>query len=90
MSNTFEFTDRYKATGTPYPNPETMCEGPCEGMGIYPHKLGDEDETPQERELWQAAHDALNSHDESGCDGWHFIKCSTCNGTGKRIVKESQ
>lgn len=19
------------------------------------------------------------------CDGWHFIKCSDCNGTGKRI-----
>ena len=23
----YESTDRYKATGKPYPDPETMCEG---------------------------------------------------------------
>src|SRR5260221_6210432 len=32
----YEFVDRYSATGTPYPDPETMCEGPCEGMGCVP------------------------------------------------------
>jgi hypothetical protein len=36
------FVDRYSATGTPYPDPETMCQGQCEGMGCYPCKNDDE------------------------------------------------
>ncbi len=52
----YEFVDRYSATGTPYPDPETMCEGPCEGMGCYPHHAHSPDETEAERELWNAAH----------------------------------
>ena len=39
MSETMEFTDRYKACGIPYPDPATMCRGQCEGMGCVPHKL---------------------------------------------------
>lgn len=31
-----EFTDRYKALGIPYPDPETVCKGRCEGTGVYP------------------------------------------------------
>lgn len=31
-----EFTDRYKALGIPYPEPETMCNGQCEGTGWIP------------------------------------------------------
>ena len=31
-----EITDRYSATGTPRPEPETVCEGDCDGMGYYP------------------------------------------------------
>ena len=31
-----EISDRYSATGTPYPDPKTMCEGECDGMGVYP------------------------------------------------------
>ena len=31
-----EYTDRYKAAGLAYPDPKTVCKGPCEGMGIYP------------------------------------------------------
>lgn len=30
------FTDRYQALGIPYPDPKTMCKGPCEGVGVYP------------------------------------------------------
>jgi hypothetical protein len=30
------FTDRYKASGIPYPDPNTVCKGNCEGMGFYP------------------------------------------------------
>lgn len=33
-----EFSDRYSATGTPRPQPETVCKGRCEGMGCYPTK----------------------------------------------------
>ena len=36
---TIEFTDRYKALGIPYPDPETMCKGHCEGTGVYPTKI---------------------------------------------------
>ena len=32
----FVFVDRYSATGKPYPNPDTVCLGKCEGMGCYP------------------------------------------------------
>lgn len=33
MSEPIEFTDRY---GGNWPDPETVCKGPCEGMGFYP------------------------------------------------------
>jgi DnaJ-class molecular chaperone len=32
----FEITDRYRALGIPYPDPETMCKGQCEGTGVVP------------------------------------------------------
>lgn len=73
-----EFTDRYKALGIPYPDPKTMCQGQCEGTGVVPISA-DETEEPY-RTLWLEAE--AKEHDE---DGWHFIKCQDCNGTGKRI-----
>lgn len=79
-----EFTDRYEALGMPHPDPSTMCPGPCEGTGIYPQKLDDPTITSPERQRWQDAHDAPNAHSDGPCDGWHFIKCWRCNGTGKR------
>lgn len=69
----FESTDRYQALSIPYPDPATMCSGPCEGIGVYP-------EDDQSSPLWQEAH--AKPHDEP-CDGWHFVKCSDCGGTGK-------
>jgi hypothetical protein len=69
-----EFTDRYEALGIPYPGPATVCEGHCEGVGSYP----EHDITSP---LWQAAH--AQPHDEP-CNGWHFVKCPDCGGTGKR------
>lgn len=68
-----EFTDRYKALGIPYPDVETMCLGQCEGIGWFPEN----DETSA---LWQEAH-AAKPH---ACDGWHFVKCPDCNGSGKK------
>lgn len=79
MSDENEYTDRYKALGMPYPDPATVCRGPCEGIGCYPVKDDDPDE--QERALWLAQHAEAGRHE---CDGWHFVKCPDCNGTGKK------
>jgi hypothetical protein len=94
-----EFTDRYEALGIPYPDPETMCKGQCEGVGAYPVKqeylideIGDFytlNPTPEQRlaaleyGLWISAHFAEDAHADGPCDGYHFIKCPDCNGTGK-------
>jgi hypothetical protein len=69
-----EFTDRYQALGIPYPDPETMCKGDCEGTGYVPVKY-DSVEEPY-RQLWLDAEEA-----EPTDDGWHFVICPTCNGT---------
>ena len=74
-----EFTDRYLALGIPYPDVETMCEGPCEGTGWVPIKDGEQD--VRYKAAWDATHAAV--HDEP-CDGWHFVKCLDCSGSGKR------
>jgi hypothetical protein len=93
-----ETTDRYKALGVPYPDPETMCKGQCEGLGVVPvhimlpimtqermSEIADgvhpEDETdPELRRLWHQA-----EAKESAADGWHFVACQDCGGTGKEI-----
>jgi hypothetical protein len=72
-----EFTDRYQALGIPYPDPATVGEGDCEGTGWVPIKGDDED--PVYRTLWAEA-EAVSPSD----DGWHFVKCPSCGGTGKR------
>jgi hypothetical protein len=77
METDFEFTDRYRALGIPYPNPKTICEGQCEGTGFVPI-ASDERDTKFKR-LWDAAE--AEEHSE---DGWHLVKCPDCNGTGKR------
>jgi hypothetical protein len=72
-----EFTNRYEALGMALPDSETMCKDQCEGTGFVPIK-GDDMEEPW-RTLWCAA-EAANPSD----DGWHFVTCPSCNGTGKR------
>lgn len=54
------YTDRYQALGMSYPDPETVCVGPCEGVGWYPEQ------------------------DPASPDGWRFLECPACGGTGKR------
>jgi hypothetical protein len=73
----FEFTDRYKASGIPYPDPETMCPGQCEGTGSVPVARDDIEEPFHT--LWLEA-EVKNPSD----DGWHFVKCPDCNGTGSK------
>lgn len=84
MTEEFIVTDRYGDGARP--DPSTMCKGQCDGMGCYPHKEGDRDETPEERKRWLECHNVSDAHkDEKDgvCDGWHFIQCPDCNGTGK-------
>jgi hypothetical protein len=82
-----DFTDRYEALGMPYPDRETMCKGECEGVGVYPVKPADDPTaTDEERHRWQVAHDEAerSGHDNlDTCDGWHFITCPDCEGSGK-------
>lgn len=107
-----ELTDRYEALGIPYPDPQTMCRGECEGTGIVPVQQWEEDTGPEARyyeNAWLAAHTsrctvwgtlrALWKHREWWfwrmtfrdlittwrlCDGWHFVQCYHCHGTGKQ------
>lgn len=72
-----EFYDRYSALGIPYPEPETMCNGQCEGTGYVPVPADEID--PTFKALWLEA-EIQNPTD----DGWHFVTCPSCNGTGKR------
>ena len=87
-----EFSDRYSATGTPYPNSETVCLGHCEGMGCVPVYMRperapdgrmalvmDSEKDPELVRLWQEA-EAKSPAD----DGWHFVVCPACNGTRLR------
>jgi hypothetical protein len=70
---TIEATDRYQSLN---PNPEAMCAGDCEGMRLVPVKA--DDDSPEYRRLWQQAHD----REPHVCDGWHFVDCLDCGGTG--------
>lgn len=70
-------SDRYSATGTPRPDVETMCQGPCEGMGCVPVKADHDD--AGYRALWVAAEEKLPSD-----DGYHFVTCQSCKGTRLR------
>ena len=68
-----EVTDRYAATG--YPDPETVCQGQCEGTGRVPvyvsrgdYRIGPwtrpDDETDEAlRALWYAAEKTDRSKD---------------------------
>lgn len=78
-----EFVDRYSALGMPRPEPGTVCEGDCEGTGYVPISADEPD--PVYRKLWQEAEDK-----ESADDGWHFVRCPTCGGTGKRPTVGAQ
>ena len=96
-----EFTDRYQALGIPYPEPETMCGGQCEGTGWVPIHYS-EDKEPW-RSLWIKAEDKKREQIKMGRlravyliifkggegitdldDGYHFVKCPDCKGTGKK------
>jgi hypothetical protein len=89
------YADRYTALGITPPPPSKVCRGQCEGTGWVPVYLakGDrrfvigqpdwlvsDDETdPELVERWEQA-----EAERRADDGWHFVKCPTCDGTGRR------
>ena len=88
-----QFTSRYEALGIPLPDPATICQGHCEGTGVFPvymskgdtrpktptSTLGEDETDPDLIALWEDAEER-----EPQSDGWHFVQCPDCNGTGKR------
>ena len=70
-----EFTSRYG--DGPMPDPSTICPGQCEGMGRVPVKSDDPDE--EFRQLWAEA-----EKESPADDGWHFVVCPVCHGTGRK------
>jgi len=70
-------SDRYEALGMALPDPATMCQGHCEGTGFVPVKADDSREVF--KKLW--AEQEAKEHSE---DGWHFVDCPDCGGSGKR------
>jgi hypothetical protein len=70
----FKFTSRY---GDCIPDLETVCRGQCEGLGRVPIHQGDTEEPF--RTLWLEA-----EAKKPTADGFHFVRCPECGGTGKR------
>jgi hypothetical protein len=71
-----EVIDRYDALGIPHPDPENVCGGQCEGTGVVPVKGSTEDD-PELTRRWEEA-----EAKKPAKDGWHFVTCPTCNGSG--------
>ena len=78
IAKAFEIVDRYTALGIPHPEPDTVCQGHCEGTGFVPVKKDHQD--PVFRKLWEEA-EALEPTD----DGYHFVECPSCLGKGVQI-----
>ena len=93
MGEEFVFVDRYDALGMPHPDPETVCVGQCEGIGVVPvfcfsERMPDRrmgvvprraETDPRLVQLWIEAEKI-----RPAADGWHFVKCPDCDGTGKK------
>lgn len=85
-SDQIEATDRY---GGNYPDPETVCPGPCEGMGVYPVYSAKHDERYDAATAVTTTHAAEDealieaSGITPGDDGWAFLNCPDCGGSGR-------
>ncbi len=79
-----QFTNRYKATGTPYPDKDSCNE--CEGMGVYPlhkDKLNrDACNSPNGKLM------IIGQKEENGKpledDNYVFVICPYCEGKRKK------
>ena len=63
--------------GGNWPDPATACGGDCEGMGTVPVQRDDTQE--RYRTDWLVC-ELLNPSK----DGFHFVTCLQCNGTGRK------
>ena len=77
----YAFTDRYG--GNP-PDPKTMCNGQCEGIGLYPVPLTAINEEACLQVggtitvVGQIEEDGRPSED----DGYAWVRCPDCGGSG--------
>lgn len=78
-----EFTDRYKATGTPYPTKDSCTV--CDGMGYFPnHK------STLNRDALNARGGRIIVVGQTGCeeDDFVFVKCPECCGSRMKTPAE--
>ena len=80
-----EFTDRYQATGIPYPD-ENSCDK-CEGMGVYPEKKETLNEEACKSPTGRLLIIGQKEKDGSPCkeDDYVFVQCPFCNGSRKKM-----
>jgi hypothetical protein len=79
----FIFADRYSATGIEPPVPGECCPGQCEGMGVV--LVTKNDRSAVFRALWRKA-----EIEKPTKDGYHFVVCPRCLGSGKKKYKSKQ
>jgi hypothetical protein len=82
-----QFTDRYAATGTPYPESGRSCDR-CEGMGLYPQQVDTLNAEACSTDDGRLIIVGQKESDGSPCpdDGWVFVQCPDCK--GKRVRSE--
>lgn len=86
-----EFTDRYSATGTPYPD-DTSCDW-CEGMGVSPlSKDRANDCAVKEGANHKLIICGQMESDGTPCeeDSYLFVLCPECFGTRKKGATNEQ
>ena len=76
-----EFTDRYQATGIPYPN-ENSCDE-CEGMGLYPESKSSLNERACKAPGGRLTIIGQKENDGTPCeeDDWVFVQCPVSKGS---------
>lgn len=78
-------SDRYSATGTPYPD-ENSCDE-CDAMGVVPcqaselNKYACEQSDGQVVVIGQKELDGITPMED---DGWLFLQCPVCKGSRKK------
>ena len=86
MSEKIEFSDRYSATGTPYPD-ENSCDE-CDGMGLLPCEAKELNKYACESLEGRVVVIGQRERDHGAPlpdDGWLFLECPVCKGTRKKL-----